>query len=160
MASELGVYFSWGNVEGHPEGSGYDFSQEVYDASPGSAISSDLSLVRDAARVNLGAPWRMPRIEEFQELIDNCTSVWTTLNGMNGRLFTSNVNGNTIFFPAAGCYVDASLTGHGTFGRYWSTKYANANYAHDFGFTSSEINTQNPNSRFLGFTVRAVMVPT
>ena len=55
----------------------------------------------DAAYVNWGASWRMPTFEQIQELLVNCSSQWTTQNGVNGRLVTGP-NGNTLFLPAAG----------------------------------------------------------
>ena len=55
----------------------------------------------DAAKVNWGNGWRMPTKEELQELNNNTTSIWTTLSGVNGRLFTAS-NGNSLFLPAAG----------------------------------------------------------
>lgn len=155
----IGLYFSWGNTDGHAEGSGYDFSQAVYDTTPGKAITNNLSLSQDAARANLGAPWRMPTAAEFQELYDNCTYVWTTLNGVNGILFTSNVNGNTLFFPAAGFYNGTSLSNRGSRGGYWSSAYNSATSAHSLGFDSSSIDPQNDSGRRIGFSVRAVIDP-
>lgn len=154
-----GLYFSWGNTEGHNEGEGYDFSQEVYDETPAAGIATDLSLEQDAARANLDEPWRMPTAAEFQELVDNCTSIWTTLNGVAGRLFTSNVNGNKLFFPAAGFYSGTSLYGRGSSGRYWSSTYGSATIARSLSFVSSEVNPQNSSNRRLGFSVRGVMDP-
>lgn len=151
-----GVYFSWGNTEGHPVGAGYDFSQAVYNETPAAAITEDLSLVQDAARANLGAPWRMPTAAEYQELVDNCTSVWTSLNGMNGLLFTSNVNGKTLFFPAAGHFSGSSLILRGSSGYYWSSTYNSATYARSLDFNSSDVSPQYDGSRRFGFTVRAV----
>lgn len=55
----------------------------------------------DAATANWGNGWRTPTKAEWQELFDNCSSVWTTQNGVNGRLYTGP-NGNTLFLPAAG----------------------------------------------------------
>ena len=55
----------------------------------------------DVAKVNWGNDWRMPTKEEWQELNNNTTSFWTTLSGVNGRLFTAS-NGNSLFLPAAG----------------------------------------------------------
>ena len=55
----------------------------------------------DAATANWGNGWRTPSKEEWQELFDNCSSIWTTQNGVNGRLYTGP-NGNTLFLPAAG----------------------------------------------------------
>jgi hypothetical protein len=49
---------------------------------------------------------RMPTKADFEELIANTTSTWEILNGVNGRRFTSNTNGNSIFVPAAGSCVN------------------------------------------------------
>ena len=74
----------------------------------------------DAAYVNWGPEWRMPSLEQIQELLDNCTTQWTTRNGVNGRLFTSNINGASLFLPAAGYQRDGDLYYGGTDGDYWS----------------------------------------
>lgn len=156
---EPGLYFSWGNIIGHKEGEGYDFSQDVYDSTPAADIATDLSLDQDAAQAYLGSRWRMPTDEEFQELYDNCTSVWTTLNGVNGRLFTSNVNGNTLFLPAAGYYDGTPLKSRGSYGFYWSSTYYSATGARSMAFDSSVVNPQNGSGRRLGYPVRAVLPP-
>lgn len=158
--SEMGLYFSWGNIEGHRAGEGYDFSQAVYDSSPAAAIDTNLSLDQDAARANLGTPWRMPTESELKELYDNCTCVWESLNGVNGLLFTSNINGNTLFFPAAGSYNGTVLTDRGRLGYYWSSTYNSAANARFLSFNSSNVNPQNVSSRRFGFSVRAVLQPT
>lgn len=157
--SDLGLYFSWGNVEGHRAEEGYDFSQTVYDSTPAAAIETDLSLSEDAARENLGEPWRMPTAAEFQELYDNCTVEWTTLNGVNGRLFTSNVNGNKLFLPAAGHCSGTSLNNRGSYGYYWSSTYSSATNARSLNFNSSNVSPQYNGSRRNGFSMRAVCPP-
>lgn len=156
MPESAGLYFSWGNTDGHPAGAGYDFSQAAYATTPGAEITEDLTLDQDAARANIGVPWRMPTAEEFQELNDNCTSVWTTLNGVNGRLFTSNVNGNTLFIPAAGGYSGTSLNARGTYGFYWSSTYYSATRCRDFSFNNLSVTPQNNSDRQNGFSIRAV----
>lgn len=153
---ESGLYFSWGNTEGHAEGSGYDFSQEEYNSTPAAAITTNLSLSQDAARANLGAPWRMPTSDEFQELSDNCTSVWTTRNGVAGRLFTSKVNGKSLFIPATGRYNGTSLIYRAT-GYYWSSTYSSATNARLLHFSDSDVEPQNRNERLFGLSVRAVL---
>ena len=75
----------------------------------------------DAARVNLGENWRMPTDEEWEELLNGCTSSWTTINGVNGYRFTSNINGNSIFLPAASIYNGIYLSSVGSIGNYWSS---------------------------------------
>lgn len=151
---------SWGNIDAHAEGSGYDFSQAVYDTTPAAAITTNLSLRQDVARYNLGAPWRMPTAAEFQELNNNCNSEWTTLNGVKGRLFTSRRNGNTIFFPAAGRYEGTSLSSREYNGYYWSSTYGSVSVARDLYFNSSGVSPQNYNDRRFGFSVRAVASPS
>lgn len=157
--TDSGLYFSWGNVEGHRKGEGYNFSQAVYDATPAAAISADLSLSQDAARANLGYPWRMPTDAEFQELYDNCTYIWTAINGVNGILFTSNVNGHKIFFPAAGYYNGMSLDSLGLFGLYWSSSYNSTANARFLRFNSSSVDPQFNGPRRYGISVRAVCPP-
>ena len=76
----------------------------------------------DAAYVNWGRDWRMPSLEQFEELINSSytTTEWTTQNGVKGRLITSNSNGNSVFLPAAGYRDGSSLSGAGSEGDYWS----------------------------------------
>lgn len=157
--SDLGLYFSWGNVEGHRIDEGYDFSQDEYDTTPAAAITADLSLSEDAARANLGVPWRMPSANEFQELNDNCTSIWTTMDGVHGLLFTSNVNGNTLFLPAAGYYNGTSLNDRSSYGDYWSSTYNSLQGARRLRFSNESIDPQGSIYRYLGFSVRAVLQP-
>ena len=153
---ESGLYFSWGNSPGHAEGAGYDFSLEVYNETPGAAIEANLTLAEDMARQSLGTPWRMPSAAEFQELIDNCTAVWTTRNGVAGYLFTSNVNGNSIFFPAAGVYEGTSLNDRGNYGGYWSSSYESAESANTLDFSIDDYDPMSSNRRKFGLVVRAV----
>ena len=155
---EVGLYFSWGNVTGHAEGSGYDFSQANYDASDGAALAADISVgdQYDMAHHNMGGQWRLPRRTEFQELYDNCDSEWIAQDGMNGRRFTSRANGNSIFFPAAGLYDGTTLNYRGSGGYYWSSSFYSATYAYRLYFSSTEVGPQNIDNRRYGFTVRAV----
>ena len=84
-------------------------------------IGSDIAGTQyDAATANWGAPWRMPTLTQIEELVNNCTSVWTTQNGVNGRKFTGP-NGGTIFLPAAGDRVYSKLSDAGSRGYYWSS---------------------------------------
>ena len=57
----------------------------------------------DAARANMGSPWKMFTQAQGQELIDGTNSTWTTINGVNGRKFTSKTDSSKyIFLPAGG----------------------------------------------------------
>ncbi len=113
----------------------------------------------DAAYVNWGPSWRMPTAEQQRELYEKCSSVWTTHNGVNGRLFTGP-NGNTLFLPAAGYLWYESLYYVGSYGRYWSrTLYSSSPYnACYLYFHSGGWSGWGNDNRDGGCTVRAVRV--
>ena len=126
---QAGLYFAWGETTGYTAEqitSGVrQFTEDEYNAGPAASISADLTLEQDAAHVNLGGNWRMPTKDEYQELLDNCDGVWTddyNGTGMGGMVFTSRVNGNSVFFPAAG-NCDFYLNSGG--GYYWSASWEN-----------------------------------
>lgn len=78
-----------------------------------------LQAMDDAATSALGNGARIPTKEEWEELINNTTSEWTTQNGVSGYKFTA-ANGNSLFLPAAGSYNDSELIVAGEYGFYWS----------------------------------------
>lgn len=129
---EYGDYFAWGETEPKNDYSwstykwcnGTDKSLTKYntDSSYGTVDTKTiLDLSDDAARASWGSSWRMPTRSELQELIDNCTWTWTTVGGKNGYRVTSNMNGNSIFLPAAGCIYGTSFYEVGSRGNYWSS---------------------------------------
>ena len=69
---------------------------------------SDYDYVDDAARTILGGKWRTPTIDEWMQLLEQCTRTWTDDykgTGMPGSIFTGKKEGYTdksIFFPAIG----------------------------------------------------------
>ena len=155
---EDGLYFSWGNVIGHADGSGYDFSDAVYAETPGASLTGNIPVngTYDLVRHNMGAPCRLPTVGEFQELNSNCESEWTDEDGVAGRRFTSRINGNSIFFPASGGYSGTSLYNRGSGGNYWSSSYSSATSAFSLSFNSSSVSPAGNSGRRLGFTARAV----
>ena len=158
---EDGLYFSWGNVEGHTGDDGYDFGTSndgPYASTPGAALEGNIpsNNTYDAARHNMGAPCRMPTVGEFQELNAQCDSEWTDEDGVAGRRFTSRINGNSIFFPASGYRYGTGLDGHGSRGGYWSSSLNSSAGGYNLVFSSGGVNPANYDYRFLGFSVRAV----
>ena len=154
---EPGLFFSWGNIEGVEIGKACDFSEEAYAETEGAKMEGDIDdAAHDAATVNLGAPWRMPTDEEFQELYDNCDWKWTTENGYYGVRFTSKINGKSIFFSASGGGNGSSWNNRGAYGYYWSASFYSARYARNLYFYSGGVNPQYDNDRYVGFAVRAV----
>ena len=115
-----------------------------------------LEAVDDAAMAALGTGARTPTKEEWEELINNTTVKWTTLNGVNGREFTS-ANGNTLFLPAAGCRYGSECDDAFVYGYYWSSSLDESypNYAWLFRFDSGD-QIVFDYYRSHGFSVRAV----
>ena len=158
---EDGLYFSWGNVTGHTGDDGYDFGTDnegPYASTPGAELTGNIptNTTYDAARHNMGVPWRMPTVGEYQELVSNCDSEWTDEDGVAGRRFTSRINGNSIFFPASGNRYGTGLYYRGSYGFYWSASLNSQTHGYNLYFHSGGVNPAYAYSRFLGFSVRAV----
>ena len=85
---EYGGYYAWGETEEKEV-----YSEDTYKYYQNGSyvnIGSDISGTEyDVAHVNWGSDWVMPTHDEQMELLNNCTSEWTTLNGVNGRKFIS-----------------------------------------------------------------------
>ena len=115
-----------------------------------------LDLSDDAARANWGGTWRMPTYDECKELVDKCTTTWTSLNGVKGRKVTGP-NGNSIFFPAAGCLDDSSLYGAGSCGYYGSSSLDTSDPAYGwYLYFRLKVFSMSSDGRSGGHSVRAV----
>ena len=152
---EYGHYYAWGETVTKTE-----YSQSTYQYYQNGSyvdIGSDISGTQyDVATVLWGDDWRMPTKDEFQELKNNCTSEWTTVNGVNGRKFTSKTNGKSIFLPAAGFWVNGDFTAAGSVGYYLlSTIGYRPDYSCELWFSSNNA-TWDFGNRHLGFSVRPV----
>ncbi len=79
---------------------------------------TELELEDDAAYVNMGSNWRMPTLEQLQELVEKCNWERTQKTGVNGYLVTGR-NGKSIFLPAAGGR-SSRLYHDGRCAYYWS----------------------------------------
>ena len=109
----------------------------------------------DAATANWGSAWRMPTKEEFEELNNNCTITWTTLNGVNGHLLTGT-NGNSIFLPAAGGRHDNSIDNAGSHGDYWSSSLHGGPDGWDFDLQPDNYSI-SWDFRFYGRSIRPIV---
>lgn len=169
---DFGLYFAWGETEGYSgptdtkqfawldykfsiDGSSSNFSE--YNSTDG---KTTLELSDDAAYVSDNT-CRMPTSSECQELIDNTTSAWTSVNGVNGIQLTSKKEGYTdksIFIPAAGYVYHGSLRDVGSKGYVWSSSLRSGYpyYALTMRFLSGSVSMINDLSRYYGFSVRPV----
>ena len=152
-----GGYYAWGETEEKEvyNGDTYKYYQNGSYVNIGSDISGT---EYDVAHVNWGSDWVMPTHDEQMELLNNCTSEWTTLNGVNGRKFISKINGNSIFLPAAGYRWGGDLYIAGEYGNYWSStqNLGNSSDAYNLDFDSGYANW-TMGSRNLGRSVRPVV---
>jgi hypothetical protein len=163
---DYGLYFAWGETKGYTsdtnDGRLFDWETYQYGSSVDDVedIGSDIAGTGyDAATANWGTPWRMPSQAQIKELFDNCSSEWTTQNGVNGRKFTSQINGNSIFLPAAGRRRDGGLFYAGAWGDYWSSTLLEGfpYLAYDLSFKSGSANWDYGSfGRYLGLSVRPV----
>lgn len=153
---QVGLYFSWGNTDGHDAESGFNFSREVYQNSPGADLSDSIPLSHDAAHVNMGGSWRMPTLDDFNELINNCDFEWVVMEDTFGALVTSNVNGNSIFIPAGGSYENTQINDLDQNGLYFSSLGDGDNGAFYAFFEESNVEAFDSMNRYIGLPVRGV----
>ena len=136
-----------------------------YDSS-GNFIGDNLTTLRpadDAATQQLGSPWRMPTVDEQEELITKCTWTWTTQDGVNGYQ-VDGPNGNAIFLPAAGYRSGSALGSAGSRGFYLSNSHSShSSYSTSRNdvvfriyFYSNGQHSMDTFLRCLGFSVRPV----
>ena len=179
-------FFSWGNIDGHNPSSvsafAYDwggvngaepwYDGQVYGSTPGNTLTGNIAVGEDfdAARANLGAPWRMPTNAEFAELFANIkyinadgtevdttkTDKRVTVNGIVGLYLESTINGARLFFSCSGYGYGRAWSNRGSYGYYWSSTWGSARYARYLVFSSGGVLPQNYSNRCHGFALRPV----
>ena len=168
---DYGDYFAWGEIEPKQK-----YSWETYKYSKGSSSTltkycSDngnngfidnktvLESEDDAATMNWGASWRMPTDAEMTELRTRCTWIWTTQGGVNGYKVVGP-NGNFIFLPAAGVFIEDNLDYVKLDGNYWSSSLSlfsstSSPHANCFTFNYDNV-TRYGDPRCVGKSIRPV----
>ena len=179
-------FFSWGNIDGHNPISNSAFSYnwggvnesdpyyegQPYGSTPGNTLTGNIAVGEDfdAARANLGAPWRMPTNGEYGELFANIIYIdangdevdttkadkRVTVNGVIGLYLESKINGARLFFSCSGYGDGRSWYSRGSNGRYWSSTWNSARNARYLNFSSGGVNPQNDYNRCYGFALRPV----
>lgn len=181
-------FFSWGNVDGHNPTGTASFSPwnwggvnaqlpwyegQIYGDTPGSTLNGDIpvGIEFDAAWANLGAPWRMPTIGDFDELFQNVIYInadgsevdteradkRVTVNGVVGLYLQSKINGARLFFACSGYGAGMALRDQGVRGVYWSSMWSNARDARSLYFYGAGVYPQSSSFRYNGSAVRPVM---
>ena len=168
---QRGQYFSWGNIEGYVasynEGDysgeivGYSFIQGNYELTNGYQLSGSIPIENDAAVDIMGGEWSIPTDTQFQELFDNCTITWVTKNGVPGKLFTSNINGKTLFIINNGYGNATTLDSPMYQSAYWTNTEDDVNTSKALSFVLGpsilpNLTPVHPEEKRFGFGIRAV----
>ena len=147
-----GNYYAWGETKPKDEytsGNSLTYGKEIDD------IGGNVQY--DAATANWGEGWRMPTIDEMQELIDNCDWQWTKQNNVKGYKVIG-VNGNSIFIPETGKWMNNTFTSGSCDGSaYWSSISYYTGMSCWLSFNDFELGLFEMAGRSWGMSVRPVI---
>lgn len=178
-------FFSWGNTDAHNPNSSnmFDynwgfvndnepyFENQPYGSTPGAALTGNIPLTSDPARIICGGSWRMPTEDEFTELLNGCdfvqadgstvidpaqTNKLVTVNGVVGVYLKSKVNGNLLFLACSGLGSGTGWLSRGTIGYYWASTYKTDRASSILRFASNASAADNL-PRCFGCPIRPVM---
>ena len=166
---DYGHYYMWGSITPNtpdecnwantPFNNGATSYDTTYFNSVKDTVIPNKVLAKeyDVAVQIMGGDWRMPTKDECQELYKNTTQSWVTINGVNGRKFTSKTDTSKyIFIPAAGYYYNGSVSEVGAYGYIWSSTisspYSKARFLRFRSSTCGASTTE----RCYGMSVRGV----
>lgn len=140
--TEEGGKYGWGDPTGTINSSylaDYDPAESIVGLNVDPAAVAEL----DAFDVDDKYNSKLPTASDFNELIKNSTSEWTTQEGVAGYLFTSKTTGNKLFFPAAGYREGAEVKDAQSLGDYWtgSIYSTNTNYGYSLSFNNAGVKT-------------------
>ena len=109
----------------------------------------------DAAYYNWGGAWRIPTQDEVQDLIDNTTYSWETIDGITGGKYT--IGDDYIFIPAAGYKTGSYTYSTGSYAYYWSSTIASSvKNAYLIQAISSSTSSTSTRTRDNGLPIRPV----
>ena len=181
-ASPLGDYYAWGETSAKkvytPDNykyckndvGSYLYLLTKYCSDPHNGYNgfidnkTTLDSEDDAATAIRGKEWRMPTIEEFQELVDKCTWVWTQDTKGNYGYKVTGKTGYYIFLPAAG--YKREYTVDSQYNGFYLTNSTGNSFVADFPIITFALLRSNSNpktedylsmsSRTFGYSIRPV----
>lgn len=161
----LEPYFAWGALAEYNS-----YSKLRYQHRTGKenlVEGTSLSLNYDIARQQWGGRWRIPTLDNFRELVDECVMTWCTLGNRRRAILVTGPNGNKIVLPVVGYYKNDEIRDNRFQAYYWTnTLYKDdpeRAWAIFFGEEDdskvSVFNRIDPRERFQGLGVRPVFHP-
>lgn len=120
---EYGDYYAWGETETKE-----DYSSSTYKYQSNYSytnIGEDIAGTQyDAAHIKLGESWKIPTVEQIQELIEKCTIEKYIYKDIKGQRIVG-VNGQSIFVPISGYKDGRSIKNRDEYGYvfFWASQY-------------------------------------
>lgn len=119
--SEAGGFYAWGEITTKS-----NYSWDTYTLCSGTAasckdIGSNISgNIRYDRAYNFSNKLSLPTVEQWNELISQCTWKETTVDGVKGYN-VKGPSGKSIFLPFSGCSYDGGSHGTGSNAYYWTS---------------------------------------
>ncbi len=147
--NEGGYLLGWGDITGinHSTNLGYfPIASPSYNITAGDY---------DIAHKFWGGLWRLPTVDEFRELLNNCD--WVIQPGAGYKVISRTNPNNSIFLPFAGKREGETTTESLTVGYYWTGNLGTTSNDNGVGFSISDATkTQSDYFRYMGLAIRPV----
>ena len=151
--TDCGNYYAWGEIEMKS-----NYNSDNYALNEKNIKKNNVSF-QDVVKKELGNSWRIPTMEEIEELINKCQWEWEVRNGNKGYRIIGP-NGNSIFLPICGYRFVSSLYDKGIKGEYWSSTPFTSNDQYAYALRFTEYNKMiGWCNRAYGRNIRAVYNP-
>ena len=175
IPTEMGNYIAWGELTEKQSylwdnykykiGSYMDEGTDVYVMSKYVTDSTSYhfdnlkTLEKEDDIAFMSSQGRIPSIDDFKELMENCNYGWGMYDNVKGLLVIGR-NGNSIFFPAAGFYDGKTCNSSGNIGFYWTNQVRNSTMSmssNSFAFAENRSAHIEKCPRYWGNTIRTVI---
>ena len=166
---DFGGLYGWGDPTGYHTEIDLHYYPSRHPADFVGKHANSISGTRcDLAYCQWGPRWRIPSKDEWAALVANCNWSKATVDGNTGMRFTSKINGNSIFLPAADMRYGNNLYRESTspenrHGYYWAGEWepGDAQLAYSFYFTLFSTGTPDSKAkankqRSYGMSIRPV----
>lgn len=166
---DFGGLYGWGDASGYHTSTNPVFYPARHPENIVGKNNNSISGTRcDIAYCMWGFRWRIPSKAEWEALVANCTWKKKKMDGNWGMEFTSKINGNSIFLPAADerngeNVYRKSMSPENCHGYYWSGDWVagDAQFAYHFYYSLFSTGTvyskaQGNKPRFHGMSIRPV----
>ena len=115
----LEPYYAWGTLSEYNT-----YSKIRYDHLNSKETLTDgmrLNLTHDIARQQWGGRWRMPTLDDFTELVNECAMTWCSLGNRRRAILITGPNGNKLVLPVTGYYKDGEIRDDRFQAYYWTS---------------------------------------